>query len=228
MDDIFYTLPTLEDSIKLAQESKKKIAKRSGTPWELILEFPGRIGGCPQKCNHCIHREPPKNRTSLDPDEIRALLEKARLAEIKKVTLYPHDDDICLPPFNHIIYLQLAQQLGFDVKTITSAVNPKGVKMLLPHINRLSISIDSLDKVRYGTYRDNRFFDNVIKSLKVVGEYRESHKLNTTALMVAGDDNRDTIYEDAEKIKALSIFDKVKVRELLPLGGAKKSNEIIF
>ena len=47
-------------------------------------------------------------------------------------------------------------------------------------------------------------------------------------LPLVNDDNRDTIYEDAEKIKALPIFDKVKVRELLPLGGAKKSNGIIF
>lgn len=193
-------------------------------PQNLVLELPGRQGGCPQRCRHCLHRNvEPFPAPPLSHEEIVRILEQGRALGIEELNIYPHNDEISLPPYASHRYLELGARLGYRVKTVTSGAHPAGVARLLPVLHRLAVSVDALDSDTYGALRDRRAHAPLLETLRRLRTYRRDHpELMLTGLLMVNRATIDSARERVARLAELDMFTKIKLLEMLPIGGARE------
>ena len=173
-------------------------------------------------CKHCLHRHVrPTEAASLSHSEIVRILEEGRELGVGHLNIYPHNDEISLPPYASHRYLELGRTLGYRVKTVTSAAHPEGVARILPHLHRLAVSVDALDPRVYGALRDAKSHPPLLETLQLLRSYRYAHpELKLTALVMVNRSSIHSARDRVEQLAELNIFTKIKILEMLPLGGA--------
>jgi radical SAM protein with 4Fe4S-binding SPASM domain len=192
-------------------------------PENLVIEFPGSVGGCRARCRHCIHHNVVP---SLDPDlaeqEIFDLLVQGRAMGIPNLNVYPHQDDIChLPPERIVPLFAYATSLGFRTKTVTNGSDPAVVDRVLPHLYRIAISVDALDPHTYGTLREPALHEAMVETLARVAKARARNPLlRVHALVMVNRQTLENIEERVARLVELDLFQKIKLLEMLPLGEA--------
>lgn len=187
---------------------------------EIIIELPTVTNHCPMGCRHCIHEESSSTGTPLTDNEIQSLLFGACSGKAQRITLYPHRQDITLLAKEYLSYFQYIDTWGIAMKTITAGASPAGLGILLPYLSNLSFSLDSLRRGEYCQFRTTRGYEAMCKSLKVLAQFRKEHDLVTTALVLVDHETIDTLQRRCEEIWETGLFDRIKVRELLPMGKA--------
>ncbi|MBN1348588.1 radical SAM protein [candidate division KSB1 bacterium] len=198
-------------------------------PESLIFELPGRDTGCPCNCKHCIHRNVlPGAFPNLTHEEILKILQEGRALGIESLNIYPHYDEISIPPYKSHPYLKIGFKLGYKVKTVSNGTNPEGISRILPYIYRLAISTDAFDKNIYGLLREREKHDGLMETLKMLKSYRKKHKILLTGLVMVTRDTLDSLEERVEQIVHLDVFDKIKLLEMLPIGEAANIAEQAF
>jgi radical SAM protein with 4Fe4S-binding SPASM domain len=195
-------------------------------PTNLILEIPSQLGdSCPVECKHCIHRNVVASaEPKLTPDQILDLIQQGRDMGVEYVNIYPHQGDISLEPPDEILaYFRCAQTLGLKTKSVTSGMNPLRLEQVLPFISRLALSVDALDEPTYSTLRPVRNYNGLMNSLELLKVYRKSGKeIFITALVMVNRMTIDNIEQRVADIVALGLFNKIKLLEMLPIGGARR------
>ncbi len=191
-------------------------------PKTLVLELPSPRETCPMACLHCIHKNVENSSyPKLSHDEIVKLLKEGREMGIEFLNIYPHNDEISLEPMHSFEYIKLGYKLGYKVKTVSNGANPNGIKKLLPYLYRIALSVDAIDVKTYSSMRLSKYHKSLLKSMQIVQEYRETHSLYTTALIVVNKETLGNIEQEVKNIYNLNMFDKIKILELLPIGSAK-------
>ena len=190
---------------------------------QLIIELPSYEEHCQMGCKHCIHEESNyEEGVSLTEKEIVGLLEEGRKLGFEKVILYPHRSDVTLNFKQYKPFFKKARELGFWIKSITSGASHEGMKALLPWVDQLSFSVDSLDRDEYTHFRSTRAYANLWLSLDHIAHERSLRELPVTALVMVDKSTMNTVERRCKEIWNMGFFDRIKVRELLPLGKAKK------
>ena len=193
-------------------------------PENLVLEISAQGGDlCPVRCRHCIHRNVGHSAyPKLSPTQILDVIEQGKDLGVKCLNIYPHQGDVALGEQDEITeYLRLARNLGLQVKSITSGINPRGVERLLPLLDRLAISVDALDPQTYGVFRSPANFTGLLETLTLLHAYKRIRPdLCLTALVMVSKQTLDSIERRVAEIIELGIFSKIKLLEVLPIGGA--------
>lgn len=193
-------------------------------PTNLIFEIPSGHGDtCPVGCNHCIH---PNAQLSdhpplTDPQVLDLLAQAARMG-VTFANIYPHEGDISLEdPARMTGFLAHARQMGLQTKSVTSGISPRGLESLLPHLNRLAVSVDSLDRTTYTELRPPRNFAALMDTLDMLqSAHRRGATPLLTALVMVNKRTLESLEQRVAEIVALELFDRIKLLELLPLGRA--------
>ena len=200
-------------------------------PENLIIELPGRETGCPFACKHCIHLNvQPSSFPRLNPDEILKILKEGRILGIESLNIYPHYDEISVPPYETHQYLKTGFELGYKVKTVSNGTNPEGIARILPYTYRLALSADSLDKETYGVLREEEKHDGLLETLRMLKSYRRKNKILLTGLVMVTKQTIDSIEARVDQIVRLEVFDKIKIKlmEMLPIGEAVNLSDQVF
>jgi radical SAM protein with 4Fe4S-binding SPASM domain len=179
-------------------------------------------------CKHCIHRNvQPSSDGKLTPDQILDLIRQGQALGVRHVNIYPHQGDITLePPGPLQEYYQYALSIGLKTKTVTSGINPHGLERFLPYLSRLALSVDALDEPTYIKLRTPKNYKGLMASLELLKAYRRSGEdIFLTALVMVNQQTLDSIEKRVADIAALGLFDKIKLLEMLPVGGARKLKE---
>ena len=205
-------------STGVVDRSEKKPLRR------VTFELPSKSAHCTMGCSHCIHEASESSQAELSLPEIVRLLEEGETLGAKSVVLYPHRSDVTLNFDRYEPLFAKARSLGYRIKSITSGADPAGMKELLPWVDQLSISVDSLDKKEYCHVRSEVGYTALLKSLVLLGEERSKRRLQTTALVMVDTSTAASIERRCDEIWATGLFDRIKIREILPLGRAKSTN----
>lgn len=137
------------------------------------------------------------------------------------LSLYPRSGDICLGDREETLdLLAFARLRGLKVKTVTSGVSAGGVEALLPYLSKLTVSVDALEEAEYAVFRPAAAHRNLLETLSLLADARRLRAdLSLTALVMAGRSTLGSIERRVASIAQLGLFHKIKLLELLPLGG---------
>jgi radical SAM protein with 4Fe4S-binding SPASM domain len=194
-------------------------------PGDMVFEIPSgnEEEWCPMQCQHCLQRNVrPAKYPRLNSDHIIDLITQGRRLGATSLTIYPHQGDISLEePQKMRHYTGLAREIGFRVKTLTCGINPHGVELILPNVSKLAVSVDALDQATYCQLRTAENYRGMLETLDLLkATKRDRTDLALTALVMVDRQTFGTIERRVADIAALEIFDKVKILEMLPIGGA--------
>lgn len=194
-------------------------------PEDLVFEIPFGKGEevCPLHCQHCLQRNVRHAAYPLlDSNHIVDLIIQGKRLGATTLNMYPHQGDISLgDPQAMLQYTRLAKTMGFRVETLTCGMNPHGVEIILPHVSKLSVSVDALDQATYCQLRTAENYTGMLATLELLKAIRKVRAdLALTALVMVNRQTIASIERRVAEIAALEIFDKIKILEMLPIGGA--------
>ncbi len=192
-------------------------------PVNLVMEIPSYEDDCPLSCRHCIHQNMQQSAYPyISDNKIVEIIHQGKQLGIDHLNIYPHNGDITISKKSQIKeYMKIGSELGLKIKSITSGVNFIGLEILLPYINKLAVSLDSLDEKLYCHLRSKKNYHNLLTTIDLLKSTKKTNsELYLTALVLVNKQTIHHIDKTIEDIFQLQLFDKIKIMEILPIGRA--------
>ena len=185
----------------------------------LILELKANIP-CPTGCVHCTHRAAYVDLQAvrwLESVAAMALIEEAAPLGIATVCAYPREGDVSLESELYMALFSRAHALGLKTKTTSAAVNPEGLRELLPHLDQLTLSIDGLNAPTYTRFRPGWLLSSLAEFLTWLDQERPEHcSLAMNVVVSKSFIGSGEAARLLETVAGLKLFAKVNLLELLP------------